>query len=85
MAKKQKMIEGLMVGSARWQQGHVSATCPGEYVHVLLLLLSQCGMTPTPCLHGWLIVCPSHRLLACKANAQSLSSVISLSVSLQAC
>lgn len=57
MAKKQKMIEGHMVGSARWQQGHVSATCPGEYVHVLLLLLSQCGMTPTPCLHGWLAVC----------------------------
>lgn len=47
--------------SARWQQRHVCATCPGEYEPVSLLLFSQCGMTLAPSLPGWLAGCrPVH-------------------------
>ena len=77
-----------MLVSARWQQWHVSATCPGEYEPFSLLLFSQCGMTLAPCLPGWLTgyqpvhlsVWPSVSLTTSQLVSQSPLSV-SLSIS----
>lgn len=66
--RMRKKREGHRVVSARWQQWHVSATCPGEYEPVSLLLFSQCEMTLAPlsaCLAHWLTACPSMCLAVC--------------------
>lgn len=54
---------------ARWQQGHVPATCPGEYELFSLLLFSQYEMTLAPlsaCLASWLRASPSFHLAVCQ-------------------
>lgn len=84
VARRQKKM-GHMVVSARWQQWHVCATCPGEYEPLSLLLFSQCGVTLALCLPCWLIGCqPVHLAIwpsVGLASSQSLYIFASLTVS----
>ena len=68
--------------SARWQQWHVSATCPAEYEPFSLLLFAQCGVTLALCLPGWLSGCQPVHLSVWTSVSLTTSQLVSWSVSL---
>lgn len=74
-----------MLVSARWQQWHVSATCPGEYEPFSLLLFSHCGMTLAPCLPGWLIGYQPVHLSVWPSVSLTTSQLVSQSPYLSTC